>query len=40
MPFPGLIDTVHTRPQRTDLKFALTPFSNGLVGPASAILWS
>jgi hypothetical protein len=29
-PFPGLIDTVHTRTQRTDLKIALTPFSNEL----------
>ena len=38
-PFPGLIDTVHTRPQLTDLKIALTPSSNGLAGLA-AILWS
>jgi hypothetical protein len=39
MPFPGLIDTVHTRPQLTDLKIALT-ISDGLAGPASAIQWS
>ena len=35
-PFPGLIDTVHIRPQLTDLKIALTPSSNELAQTASA----
>jgi hypothetical protein len=39
-PFPGLIDTVHTQPQLSDLKIALTPSGNELAGrAASAVQW-